>query len=76
MAHRMGTIGGRGFGPRGRLGAHMARLMRTALEALLVFEDRRRSRRHLLGLSEHMLKDLGLSRAEVEAETGKPFWLP
>jgi uncharacterized protein YjiS (DUF1127 family) len=76
MAHRMGTIGGRGFGRRGRRGARMARLMRTALEALLVFEDRRRSRRHLLGLSEHMLKDLGLSRAEVEAETGKPFWLP
>ncbi|WP_439815830.1 DUF1127 domain-containing protein [Zavarzinia sp. CC-PAN008] len=33
-----------------------------------------RQRRHLAGLNDHLLKDLGLSRADVEAEVRRPFW--
>jgi len=33
-----------------------------------------RQRRQLAVLDEHALKDLGLSRADVEAEISRPFW--
>lgn len=33
-----------------------------------------RQRRHLARLDDRMLKDIGLSRADVEQETAKPFW--
>jgi len=31
-------------------------------------------RRQLAALSDAMLKDIGLSRADVEREAGRPFW--
>jgi uncharacterized protein YjiS (DUF1127 family) len=43
-------------------------------ELLLTWIKRTRQRRQLGQLSDHMLKDIGLSRADVEAETAKPFW--
>jgi len=45
-------------------------------EVLLNWFERARQRRHLGQLSDHMLKDIGLSRADVESETAKPFWRP
>jgi uncharacterized protein YjiS (DUF1127 family) len=36
--------------------------------------ERRRQRRALLSLGEPMLKDIGLSRADVAGEAGKWFW--
>jgi len=45
-------------------------------EVLLTWLERVRQRRHLGQLSDHMLKDIGLSRADVESETAKPFWRP
>ena len=36
--------------------------------------ERRRQRRDLSGLTDYMLRDIGLSRADVEGETTKPFW--
>jgi uncharacterized protein YjiS (DUF1127 family) len=35
---------------------------------------RARQRRDLAALSDHHLRDIGLSRTDVEAEIGKPFW--
>jgi uncharacterized protein YjiS (DUF1127 family) len=46
------------------------------IEGVLAWAERVRQRRHLSELSDHMLKDIGLSRADVEAEVAKPFWLP
>lgn len=43
-------------------------------EQILAWLERARQRRHLLQLSDHMLQDIGLSRADVEAEVSKPFW--
>ena len=43
-------------------------------EAVLAWFERVRQRRQLGELSDHMLKDIGLSRADVESEIAKPFW--
>jgi len=40
-----------------------------------LWSERNRSRRQLAGLSDYMLQDIGLSRADVERETDKPFWV-
>jgi uncharacterized protein YjiS (DUF1127 family) len=46
------------------------------VEVLLTWLERARQRRQLGQLSDHMLKDIGLSRSDVEIETAKPFWRP
>ncbi len=35
---------------------------------------RYRSRQSIVGLDGHLLKDIGVSFAEAEAEANKPFW--
>jgi uncharacterized protein YjiS (DUF1127 family) len=45
-----------------------------AFEQALAWFERARQRRQLQQLGDHMLKDIGLSRADVEAEVSKPFW--
>jgi uncharacterized protein YjiS (DUF1127 family) len=64
-----------------RLSAGMLRgaraLDRAAVRSLdLVFEWRSRaSERHVLrSLDDRMLRDVGLSRADIERELRKPFW--
>jgi uncharacterized protein YjiS (DUF1127 family) len=52
-----------------------AAIVRSA-ELLHSWLERARQRRRLGQLSDHMLKDIGLSRADVESETAKPFWRP
>jgi len=44
------------------------------IELLMIWHERARQRYQLRGLSDHMLRDLGLGRADVEAEAAKPFW--
>jgi uncharacterized protein YjiS (DUF1127 family) len=46
----------------------------VVIEGVLGWFERVRQRRQLSELSNHMLKDIGLSRADVEAEVAKPFW--
>ncbi len=46
------------------------------VDRLLNWHERARQRRELQGLSDQMLRDIGLSRADVEAEASKPFWRP
>ncbi len=41
---------------------------------LAAWFELRRQRRRLLTLSDHMLHDLGLSRADAEGEAARPFW--
>jgi uncharacterized protein YjiS (DUF1127 family) len=43
---------------------------------LLVWHDRARERRTLLGLSDRQLRDIGISRADAGREGDKPFWHP
>ncbi len=49
-------------------------LWRRAVNPVGMWNDRSRQRRHLLELSDHLLRDIGVMRVEVEAEAAKPFW--
>jgi uncharacterized protein YjiS (DUF1127 family) len=42
--------------------------------ALSAWQHRRRSHRDLLSLDDRMLKDIGLTRAQAEQASRKPFW--
>jgi uncharacterized protein YjiS (DUF1127 family) len=50
------------------------RLVRGILLGYLTLEERRRQRRALMALDDRLLKDIGLSRADVEQECAKPYW--
>ncbi len=53
----------------------MRRMLLNRLFARLgEYQRRHCSRRQLQELSAHQLKDIGLTRADVEREIGKPFW--
>jgi uncharacterized protein YjiS (DUF1127 family) len=47
---------------------------RFALRLLRCYE-RQQQRRALRELDRHMLRDLGITREQAEAEARKPFWL-
>jgi len=44
------------------------------LEVSAVWEERRESRRRLAEMDDHLLRDIGISRADAFAESEKPFW--
>ena len=57
---------------RDRLGERVAQIA----EVGLTWFDRARQRRQLCELSDHLLSDIGLTRADVWVESAKPFWRP
>ena len=65
-----GTLGSGtvGYQPAGRA------LAAQIVETVLTWVERVRQRRQLGQLSDHMLRDIGLSRADVESEVAKRFW--
>ncbi len=50
--------------------------MGFALRQILTWRERGRQRRHLAMLDDRLLKDIGVTRADLDAEVRKPFWLP
>jgi uncharacterized protein YjiS (DUF1127 family) len=42
---------------------------------VMTWETRYRTRKSLRDLDDHVLKDIGLSRAEAQKEAARPFWL-
>jgi uncharacterized protein YjiS (DUF1127 family) len=40
------------------------------------WRERSRSRHLLATLDDHLLRDMGVSRAEAWRESDKPFWMP
>ena len=57
-------------------GRQLAWWLGQGSEAVLTWAERGRQRRQLAELNDYMLRDIGLSRADVAAETRKPFWQP
>ena len=53
-----------------------ARGAQRLVTVLLTWQQRAHDRRQLQCLSDHMLRDIGLTRADVFAEASKPFWQP
>lgn len=51
-----------------------ARFISRAAECLWEWRRRARERRQLAALSDAMLKDIGIGRAEASVEFEKPFW--
>jgi uncharacterized protein YjiS (DUF1127 family) len=45
-----------------------------ACDLILTWQERARQRRELALLNDYMLRDIGLSRADVLAEATKRFW--
>lgn len=54
--------------------AVIGRLFRAACQQLRRWHGLYRQRQHLASLSDEMLKDIGLIRADVETEIQRPFW--
>lgn len=52
------------------LTAAMVRL----IDCMVSWQKRAAERHHLSGLDDRLLKDMGLSRADVDQEISKPFW--
>jgi uncharacterized protein YjiS (DUF1127 family) len=52
----------------------ISRFMVAIFDTLLEWQSRSEQRRRLRSCGERTLKDLGLSRCDVEAEGRKPFW--
>ncbi len=48
--------------------------LKAVVAVLLAWSERHRMRRGLAALSEHSLRDIGLSRDEIMREAEKPFW--
>lgn len=51
-----------------------ARAISSTIETLLSWCERRRQRRDLASLNDQILRDVGLTRADIEREYRKPFW--
>jgi uncharacterized protein YjiS (DUF1127 family) len=45
-------------------------------EVAMTWLERSRQRRQLGELNDHLLRDIGASRADAWAEAAKPFWRP
>ncbi len=46
----------------------------AAIQTVLRWQERTSQRRHIAGLDDRSLKDVGLSRADADSEAAKPFW--
>ena len=66
-AYRLSSV----LGPAGR-----HRLLPNLLSRIVAWRERARSRYLLQLLDDRMLRDVGLSRSDVDRECAKHFWQP
>jgi uncharacterized protein YjiS (DUF1127 family) len=65
---------GRASAPERRGSTAIGSRSASLLRHMLAWLERARGRRALLALDDWVLKDIGLTRADVMHETDKPFW--
>jgi len=53
-----------------------ATVLRRVFACIAVWRERATQRRHLATLSDRMLRDIGVDRAQAKVEASKPFWRP
>ena len=46
------------------------------VDCVISWQQRAAERHHLSGLDDRLLKDIGITRSDVEQEISKPFWRP
>ena len=46
----------------------------AVVDTLLVWQRQRKDRLHLMSLDDRLLRDIGISNADVDREASKPFW--
>jgi uncharacterized protein YjiS (DUF1127 family) len=56
------------------IGHEVVAVLDRLFETPFLWAERAAERRHLTQLDDHLLKDIGLNKAEVEAISTKPFW--
>jgi uncharacterized protein YjiS (DUF1127 family) len=54
--------------------AMAAASVKLPIQIALIWIERARSRRLLAQIDDRMMRDIGVSRAEIMVETSKPFW--
>jgi uncharacterized protein YjiS (DUF1127 family) len=60
--------------PRSSFSAKLSALLREAVATPHQWAQRRHERRALLQLDDHMLRDIGIDRFQVEEMAARPFW--
>jgi uncharacterized protein YjiS (DUF1127 family) len=58
----------------GAFGRSFSGRLAAAFERVFTWMERARQRHALAALDEHLLKDIGLTRADIVDEVRKPFW--
>jgi len=56
------------------LGRGLLHRLGQAMDTLAAWNERRRQRLALETLPDHILSDIGVSRADADNEAAKPFW--
>jgi len=51
------------------------KLVGAVMTRIFAWQDRARERHRMKALSDAMLRDIGVSRADIDRECRKPFWL-
>lgn len=68
------THSARGDGMGRRLSHRWGSALVAAVDTFGTWNERRRQRRALESLPDHLLRDIGVSRLDAEQEADKPFW--
>ena len=71
---RSGSIAAKGASLRGS--RQPVGWIKTIWAVLREWQTRVESRRHIRELDARLLRDIGVTRAEIESEIAKPFWRP
>ena len=74
MATHLRVAGSSTIRVRPGRGLRLARALNRTIATLAAWRDVARQRRSLRDLNDHLLKDIGLSRADVLREMRRPFW--